>query len=92
MVSDHITAIREFETAQRNLSDPEIRQFAAQTLPALRMHSETAQNLENQLTGTPATTSQTGYQGDQNNKKPQTIGRQVVTKPEEPASSDTIGK
>jgi putative membrane protein len=53
MVSDHIMTIHEFEVAQRNLSDPELRQFAAQTLPTLRMHSEMAQRLENQQIGTP---------------------------------------
>jgi putative membrane protein len=87
MVSDHITTVREFEVAQRNLSDPEIRQFAAQTLPTLQTHSEMAQNLENQLTGIPATTSQTGYQG---NQEPRTIGRQVAPQQQPPASSDTI--
>jgi putative membrane protein len=85
MVSDHILAVREFETAQRNLTDPEIRQFATETLPTLRSHSAMAQNLENQLTATPASTAQTGYENGNGNVQPKTTGREAVP----PSSSDT---
>lgn len=51
MVSDHITTINEFEAASRNLSDPALRKFAADTLPTLREHSQMAQKLESQIVG-----------------------------------------
>jgi putative membrane protein len=60
MVGDHITTIHEFEVAQRNLTDPELRQFATTTLPTLRMHSEMAQRLENEQVGTPTSASPNG--------------------------------
>jgi putative membrane protein len=65
MVSDHIMTIHEFEVAQRNLSDPELRQFASTTLPTLRMHSEMAQRLENEQVGTPTSASPGDYPNNQ---------------------------
>jgi putative membrane protein len=53
MVSDHGKAIDEFEMAGRDLSNPALRQFATKTLPTLRDHSQMAQQLANELSGTP---------------------------------------
>jgi putative membrane protein len=53
MVSDHAKAIDEFEIAGRDLSDPALRQFATETVPILRDHSQMAQRLANALSGTP---------------------------------------
>ena len=61
MVSDHIQAVNEFETASQNLSDPKLKKFADKILPTLRKHSRMAQELNDQynkaLNGT-NTTSQ----------------------------------
>ncbi len=51
MVMDHINTVIEFEAAARGLQDPELRQFAEQTLPTLRMHSQMAQKLAASVTG-----------------------------------------
>jgi putative membrane protein len=40
MVDDHQKDVREFEEASRNLSDVELRDFAARTLPTLQKHYE----------------------------------------------------
>jgi putative membrane protein len=45
MVSDHKKDIKAFEKAAKNTQDP-ARGFAAETLPTLRKHLETAQSLE----------------------------------------------
>jgi hypothetical protein len=45
MVGDHIQAVKEFEMASQNLSDPELRKFATKTLPTLQKHSKMAQEL-----------------------------------------------
>jgi len=58
MVSDHIAAVNEFEAASRDLSDPALRKFAADTLPVLREHSQMAQQLENHLAGQTAEVDQ----------------------------------
>lgn len=59
MVSDHINTVNEFEAASRNLSDPALRKFAADTLPALREHTQMAQKLENQIAGQTAESDST---------------------------------
>jgi len=51
MVMDHINTIIAFEAAKQGLSDPELRQFAAKTLPTLREHSQMAQKLAADITG-----------------------------------------
>lgn len=60
MVNDHIMTVQEFELAQRDLTDPQLRQFAAETLPTLREHLQMAQRLENEV-GAQAGTSATAY-------------------------------
>jgi len=105
MVSDHILTIREFEMAQRNLSDPELRQFAMQTLPTLRMHSEMAQRLENEQTQMPnsSTTAypNNGYNNNYNPNTQPTQGQQgqadqqrdqQTLQQQQPQPSDTQGK
>jgi putative membrane protein len=51
MVRDHKTDVKEFETATKSLSDPELRAFAEKTLPTLQEHLRLAQDLEAQLKG-----------------------------------------
>lgn len=51
MVADHINTINEFEVASHMVTDPDLKRFADQTLPVLRMHSQMAQQLANELTG-----------------------------------------
>jgi putative membrane protein len=48
MVSDHAQAVGEFETASQSLSDPDLKKFAAKTLPTLQKHSKMAQELNDQ--------------------------------------------
>jgi putative membrane protein len=48
MVSDHIQAVNEFETASQTLSDPKLKKFAGKTLPTLRKHLKMAQDLNSQ--------------------------------------------
>ena len=45
MVGDHTQAVNEFETASQSLSDPDLKKFAAKTLPTLQKHSKMAQEL-----------------------------------------------
>ena len=93
MVSDHIMTIHEFEVAQRNLSDPELRQFAAQTLPTLRMHSEMAQRLENQQIGTPTSALPNQYPNSQNTQptRAQQLQQQEQQRSQQ-QQSDTFNK
>ena len=93
MVSDHIMTIHEFEVAQRNLSDPELRQFAAQTLPTLRMHSEMAQRLENQQIGTPTAALPNESPNSQNIQptRAQQLQQQEQQR-SQPQPSDTLNK
>jgi putative membrane protein len=45
MAGDHIQAVNEFEAASQSLSDPDLKKFAAKTLPTLQRHSKMAQEL-----------------------------------------------
>jgi putative membrane protein len=51
MVMDHENTIIEFEAASRLLTDPELKAFAEQTLPTLRMHQQMVRKLNDQLAG-----------------------------------------
>ena len=52
MAGDHIQAVSEFETASQNLTDPDLKKFAAKTLPTLQKHSKMAQELNDKYNGT----------------------------------------
>lgn len=88
MVGDHIATVQEFEAAQRNLTDPELRQFAITTLPTLRMHSEMAQRLENKQVGTPTSASPNGQYAQPS--RAQQLEQQHEQQQSQPA--DTLGK
>jgi putative membrane protein len=45
MAGDHAQAVSEFEMASQNLSDPDVKKFAAKTLPTLQKHSKMADEL-----------------------------------------------
>jgi len=90
MVSDHITTIHEFEVAQRNLTDPELRQFATTTLPTLRMHSEMAQRLENEQVGTPTSASPNGQYAQPT--RAQQLQQQEQQQQQQSQPADTLGK
>ncbi len=49
MVEDHQKAISKFETAQQNVEDAELKQFASDTLPKLRDHLKMAQDIQASL-------------------------------------------
>lgn len=46
MVDDHEEDVKEFERASRDLKDPELRAWAAKTLPTLQSHLATARDLK----------------------------------------------
>jgi putative membrane protein len=49
VISSHRDKIDDFESLSRDSEDPEIREFAINTLPKLRMQLEKAERVENQL-------------------------------------------
>jgi putative membrane protein len=49
MVEDHEEDIRKFEDAAKNGRDPDIRAFAAKTLPVLRKHLDAAKKIKKGL-------------------------------------------
>ena len=46
MVDDHQEDIKSFESALKELKDPELKAFAAETLPTLKMHLAAVQKVE----------------------------------------------
>jgi putative membrane protein len=50
-VQDHQTAIALFDQASRTLADADLRAFAVKTLPVLRQHHRSAQNIAGTLAG-----------------------------------------
>lgn len=49
MISDHKKDISLFEDASNNLKDPDLKAFAAKTLPTLKMHLEHCQKVKDQM-------------------------------------------
>lgn len=49
MVNDHKKAIETFEKAANEGSDPDVKAFAAKTLPTLKMHLSMAEELQNKV-------------------------------------------
>lgn len=49
MVNDHIADIKEFQEAADNLSNPELKNFATNTLPTLNKHLTAIQEIQNKL-------------------------------------------
>ncbi|TDH19971.1 DUF4142 domain-containing protein [Segetibacter sp. 3557_3] len=49
MVKDHEEDVRNFEEAANNAKDPEIKAFAAKTLPTLKQHHQMAETIHNGL-------------------------------------------
>jgi putative membrane protein len=49
IISVHKDKINDFENLSRDSDDPEIREYAINTLPSLRMHLERAERIEEQL-------------------------------------------
>lgn len=50
-VQDHQTAVALFDQASRTVADPDVRGFAVKTLPVLRQHLQSAQNIAGTLAG-----------------------------------------
>jgi putative membrane protein len=46
MVEDHEEDVSEFERASKDLKDPDLRQWAAKTLPTLKSHLEMARDMK----------------------------------------------
>jgi putative membrane protein len=51
MVSDHEKAVSRFQEVASAASDPQVKQFASQTLPTLKQHLDTAKSLQARLSG-----------------------------------------
>ena len=51
MVDDHQATVRDFRNAAKSAKDPEIKAFAASTLPALEQHLQEAKTLESAVKG-----------------------------------------
>jgi putative membrane protein len=49
MVSDHKKAVAAFEKAANNSKDPDVKAFAAKTLPTLKMHLSMAEDLQQKV-------------------------------------------
>ena len=49
MVKDHQKAVASFEKAANESKDPDVKAFAAKTLPTLKAHLSTAQDLQQKL-------------------------------------------
>jgi len=58
MVNDHVKDVREFETASKS-TDPDVKAFAAKTLPTLQEHLKMAQDISKSL-GPGSRSSSTG--------------------------------
>ena len=52
MVKDHKKDVKEFQKAADNAKDPDLKAFAANTLPTLQEHLQMAENTEAALKGT----------------------------------------
>jgi putative membrane protein len=49
MLDDHKKDVSDFEKAAENATDPDIKAFAAKTLPVLRMHLDSAQAIKDAM-------------------------------------------
>jgi putative membrane protein len=49
MVKDHKDDVKKFEDAAKNLKDPDLKAFAAKTLPVLKMHLDSIQAIKKAL-------------------------------------------
>lgn len=49
MVSDHETDVKEFETQANKGNDPDVKAFAARTLPVLQKHLQMARDVNDQI-------------------------------------------
>lgn len=49
MVKDHQEDIKEFEAAEKKVSDTEVKSFISNTLPTLRMHLDSAKAIQKRL-------------------------------------------
>lgn len=50
-VEDHKKDVKEFEKASKSAKDPDVKAFAAKTLPTLQSHLQQAESLEKSLKG-----------------------------------------
>jgi len=59
MVKDHQTDVAEFRKESEQGKDPDIKSFAAKTLPTLEHHLESAKQAQSQIGGGASKTSST---------------------------------
>jgi putative membrane protein len=51
MVDDHKKDVSEFQDASQNAKDPDVKQWAAKTLPTLQAHLQKAQQIDSKVSG-----------------------------------------
>jgi putative membrane protein len=59
MVKDHEKDVKEFEKASMKAKDPDVRAFAAKTLPTLREHLQQVRDIQNRMKSSNKSTSKT---------------------------------
>jgi putative membrane protein len=57
MVKDHEKAVKDFEKVSTKAKDPDVRAFAAKTLPTLREHLQQARDIQSRVKGGKTTSS-----------------------------------
>jgi len=57
MVDDHQATVRDFRSAAKSSKDPDIKAFAASTLPTLEQHLQEAKTIEAAVKGRKSTTT-----------------------------------
>jgi putative membrane protein len=62
MVADHEKDVKEFQKESQSGSDPEIKNFASQTLPTLQEHLQMAKDTDNGVKGSPSTADRSKQQ------------------------------
>ena len=77
MVNDHKKDVAEFKRESNSGSDPQVKQFATQTLPTLENHLQMAQQVESKVGGS-TTSKRTGSSGAQQapSSQPKSSGRE----------------
>ncbi len=70
MVDDHETDVKAFQRQAENGSDPDVKAFAAKTLPTLQKHLDAIKAIQAKMNGGGSTTSNANTGAAANTKKP----------------------
>jgi len=84
MVEDHAKDVAEFKKASQSASDPDVKEFAASTLPTLQKHLDDAKDIHGKLMGH-------GPRGTSGTKDQHDKGTSGTTPPDTSGSSGSSG-